>query len=112
MSMHEYPGIVPFDTQTFDVRKVKSVAHLALEDLRQSAPQQRGTWVLDQAVFRARIDALRHMIREGMQPVGEADVSIIVSVQQRAVSDEAGPVGAIPESMHTIRTHRYEPTRW
>jgi hypothetical protein len=91
------------------VRKVATRTQIELDTLRASAPKG-GTWMLDRAVFEARMQALKLMIRDGYQPCSEARVRIAIEVDQRAVSDEAGDVGILPDRMSHLMTYRYEMT--
>lgn len=99
--------------RSYPIQRVASRAELSLEALRGSAYRTRHSmWALDQAVFEARIEALKVMVESGHQPVSEARVHMRIVVEQNAVSDEAGDVGILPDDMRHVVTYEYRMPKW
>lgn len=105
-----YPTTVPYETVTFPVKKVGTRALLALEELQNQryviGPEKSDLWQLQLAVFSARMDTLKWMIREGYQPVGDQSVFIDIRVEQKAVSVEAGDIDHLPEDLLYVTAYR------
>lgn len=104
------PTTIPYERVTFPVKKVGTRAMFALERLQDQryaiGPEKSDLWRLQLAVFGARMDALKWMIREGYQPVGDQRVFIDIRVEQKAVSVEAGDIDHLPEDLLYVTAYR------
>lgn len=112
----QFVNTYAIEEHTFPVERVQSRAVVAMDELnrvyRSLTPERSDLWLLQQAVFEARMDALKLMIRDGYQPYGEDRVYIDIRVVREAVSEEAGDISGLPENLTYIRTYTHGGNLW
>lgn len=108
-----YPTVLDsLERVTFPVERVSSRALLDLKMLEDSRRKMgilhnhSDLWQLQLAVFEARMEALKAMIRRGYQPVGEARIYVDIRVEQKAVSVEAGDIDHLPDNLNYVTAYR------
>ena len=103
---------VGFTERSFPVLRVGSRAVESLPAIELSAGDSGELWALRRMVFEARMNMLKHLLAEGLQPCSEPTVRILVEVEQRAVSTEAGVVGMLEPLADHVRTYQHEGLSW
>jgi hypothetical protein len=76
---------------------------LGLDDLRMSAGRNGELWMLHQAVFNARMTALKEMTGQGVRPIRPPTVRVSIQIQVDTVPDTTPDVGMLPEDEHEVR---------
>ena len=99
------------ERRAYPVERVGSYARVQLEEVYAAAWNARqhtgDLWLLQQRVFDARMAGLKKMISEGLQPCSDANVTVEIRVEQRAISDEVGDVGHVRPGVWHVTVERF-----